>query len=215
MLCTSTNDENTSENQITNVSNKTFSAGSDDEEDDFLASQKTRSVEEIYRQGSKIQGRNGSALMAKVLQVNDPRSYEEARGKKEWEQAMEEEYDALVKNKTWELGKNVIGRKWVYKTKFKSDNVIEKYEARLVANGFDQKEGVDYEETFAGVIKMNTIKIILSLAASLWWHIHQMDVKNAFLNGDLYEEIYMDQPPGFVDHQHLNLVCTLKKSQAP
>lgn len=155
--------------------------------------------------------------MAKVLQVNDPRSYEEARGKKEWEQAMEEEYDALVKNKTWELvqlpkGKNVIGFKWVYKTKFKSDGAIEKFKARLVAKGFNQKEGVDYEETFAPVIKMNTVRIILSLAASLGWHIHQMDVKNAFLNGDLYEEIYMNQPPGFVDQQHPNLVCRLKKS---
>ena len=125
---------------------------------------------------------------------------------------MKEEYDALVKNKTWELvpdpkGKNFIGCKWVYKTKFKSDSAIEKFKARLVANGFNQKEG-----NFAPVIKMNTIRIILSLAASFGWHIHQMDVKNAFLNGDLYEEIYMDQPPGFVDQKHPNLVCRLKKS---
>lgn len=141
--------------------------------------------------------------MAKVLHVNDPRSYEEASGKKEWEQAMKEEYDALVKNKTWELvplpkGKNVIGCKWIYKTKFKSNGAIEKFKARLVAKGFNQKVGVDYEETFAPVIKMNTIRIILSLATSLGWHIHQMDVKNAFLNGDLYEEIYI-----WINHQVL------------
>ena len=122
-----------------------------------------------------------------------------------------------MKNETLKLvplpkGKNVIGCKWVYKTKFKSDGAIEKFKARLVAKGFNQKEGVDYENNFSPIIKMNTFRIILYLAASLGWHIHQIDVKNVFLNRDLYQEIYMDQALGFVDQQHPNLVCRLKKS---
>ena len=86
-----------------------------------------------------------------------------------------------------------VGCKWVYKTKFTAEGQIEKYQARLVAKGFNQLEGIDYNETFAPVAKMNTIRTILSIASSYKWEIHQMDVKSAFLNGDLNEEIYIKQ----------------------
>ena len=96
-------------------------------------------------------------------------------------------------------GKNLVGCKWVYKTKFTAYRQIEIYKARLVAKCFNQLEGIDYNETFAHVAKMNTIRTILSIASSYKLEIHQMDVKSAFLKGDLNEEIYMQQPPGFIN----------------
>ena len=130
---------------------------------------------------------------------------------------MKEEYNALIKNKTWDLvnlphAKNIISCKWLYKTKLNANNEISKFKARLVARGFSQIEGLDYNETFALVAKMPTIKLVLALASKMNWPIHQMDIKSAFLNGDLHEEIYMDQPPIFVKKGSENLVCKLKKS---
>ncbi|KAH9288209.1 hypothetical protein KI387_032326, partial [Taxus chinensis] len=117
---------------------------------------------------------------------------------------METEYDSLMKNQTWELvdlptRKKPIGCKWVFKTKYKADGSIDKHKARLVAKGYAQKEGIDYEETFAPTAKMKTIKVVCTLAAQKGWRLQQMDVKSAFLNGDLKEEVYMTQPEGFVD----------------
>ena len=119
------------------------------------------------------------------------------------------EYESLMKNKTWSLvplhvGKNFVGCKWVYKTNFIAEGQIEKYKSRLVAKGFNQLEGIDYNEAFSPVAKMNTIRTILSIASSYKWEIYQMDVKSAFLNGDLNEEIYMQQPPSpllMLNHQ--------------
>eukprot|EP01018_Ginkgo_biloba_P013279 Gb_04615 [translate_table: standard] len=110
---------------------------------------------------------------------------------------MEAEFDALVRNDTWTLmelplNKDVIGTKWIYKTKYKSDGSIDKHKARLVAKGYAQQEGIDYTETFAPVVKMDTIRIVLVLAAQHGWLIYQMDVKSAFLNGYVDEEIYVE-----------------------
>ncbi len=120
--------------------------------------------------------------MTKVLATNDPTSYAQAKGKPHWEQVMFIEYEYFMKNKIWSLvrlplGKNLVGWKWVYKTKFTAEWQIEKYKARLVAKGFNQLEGIDYNETVALVAKMNTIRTILSLVASYKWEIHQMDIK--------------------------------------
>ena len=100
---------------------------------------------------------------------------------------------------------------WFYRTKYGPDGKVDKHKARLVAKGFSQVEGIDYTETFAPVAKMNSIHLVLSLATSYKWEVHQMDVKSAFLHGDLHEEIYMEQPPGFI-HNDSSLVCHLKKS---
>ena len=91
------------------------------------------------------------------------------------------------------------------------DGKVDKHKARFVSKGFSQVEGIDYTKTFAIVTKMNSMHLVLSLVASYKWEVHQMDVKSAFLHGDLHEEIYMEQPPGFI-HNDSSLVCCLKKS---
>lgn len=135
----------------------------------------------------------------------------------EWKAATMEELRALEKNKTWTLtdlppGKRTVGCKWIFSVKHKVDGSIERYKARLVAKGFTQSYGIDYQETFAPVAKLNTIKVLLSIAANKEWPLFQLDVKNAFLNGDLVEEVYMDIPPGFEDRFTKGKVFKLKKS---
>ena len=100
--------------------------------------------------------------------------------------------------------------KWVYRTKVAADGTISKYKARLVAKGFSQVQGVDYTETFAPVAKMDSIRLVLAISASKHWEVHHMDVKSAFLHGDLAEEVYMQQPEGYTSDP--SLVCRLKKS---
>eukprot|EP00253_Pinus_taeda_P023838 PITA_23838 len=129
---------------------------------------------------------------------------------------MNEEYHSLLANDTWDLvplpkGRKLVRCKWVYRTKYGPDGKVDKHKALLVAKGFSQVEGIDYTETFSPVAKMNSIRLVLSLAVSLKWEVHQMDVKSAFLHGDLHEEIYMEQPIGFIQTDS-SLVCRLKKS---
>ena len=126
----------------------------------------------------------------------------EALGSKEWKETMKVEMDALEKNITWDLvelsqGKKLVGCKWLFTMKYKADGSLERYKARLVAKGYTQTYGIDYLETFASVAKMNTIRILLSLATNRGWSLQQFDVKNTFLHGDLEEKIYMEVPPGF------------------
>ncbi|KAF1332324.1 Integrase catalytic core protein, partial [Globisporangium splendens] len=134
-----------------------------------------------------------------------------------WMEACDSEFESLCKNKTWELvplprGRKAISSKLVFKVKVTVEGLIERYKARLVAKGFLQKYGVDFEETFAPVAKFASIRIILSIAAQCKLVLHQMDVKTAFLNGLLEEEIYMKQPVGFVDPKYPNHVCKLKRA---
>ena len=112
---------------------------------------------------------------------------------------MEEEYNALVRNNTWGLvpssaASRVVQCKWVFRTKLKADGSLDKYKARLVAKGFQQTPGVDSDETFSPVIKASTIRIVFTIAVSRRWDIQQIDINNAFLNGDLKEEVFMTQP---------------------
>ena len=104
-----------------------------------------------------------------------------------WQEAMVEEYDSIMKNQVWEVvprpqEKKLVGSRWIYKVKHAVDRSVEKYKARFMEKGFSQKEGIDYEETFAPVAKYSSIQTIISLAAEMCWHVHQMDVKTAFLN---------------------------------
>ena len=105
--------------------------------------------------------------------------------------------------------KKPVGCKWVYKIKYNSDGTIERYKARLVAKGYTQTQGIDYYETFAPVAKMNTIRILLSIATNKNWNLFQMDVKNSFLQGNLEEEVYIDIPPSF-DISQIWVVCKLQ-----
>ncbi|KAK0576029.1 hypothetical protein LWI29_010847 [Acer saccharum] len=134
-----------------------------------------------------------------------------------WRQAMAEECNALINNGTWELvqpnpSTNVIGCKWIFRIKRKSDGTIDRYKARLVAKGFNQRPGVDYFETFSPVIKPTTVWLVLSIATSHGWPLRQLDINNAFLQGQLTEDVYMAQPPGFIDSDYPTHVCKLRKA---
>ncbi|WVZ95434.1 LOW QUALITY PROTEIN: hypothetical protein U9M48_041200 [Paspalum notatum var. saurae] len=149
--------------------------------------------------------------------TGEPQFLGEALGDKNWKHAMDIEYDALLKNKTWHLvppqkGRNVIDCKWVYKIKRKADGSLDRYKARLVAKGFKQQYGIDYEDTFSPVVKSATIRLVLSIAISRGWCLRQLDVQNAFLHGYLEEEVYMRQPPGYEDKTMPNYVCKLDKA---
>lgn len=146
-----------------------------------------------------------------------PEKLEDACENKNWVDAMNVEMEALEKNNTWELvnlpsGKKPVGCRWVYSIKYNAAGEIERYKARLVAKGYTQTYGIDFQETFSPVAKLNTIRVILSIAANLEWPLHQFDVKNAFLHGDLEEEIYMDIPPGFCHEEGEKKVCKLNKA---
>jgi histone deacetylase 1/2 len=147
----------------------------------------------------------------------EPASVRDALQQPHWLATMDNEVQALHQNKTWHLvpppkGKNLIDCKWVYKVKRKSDGSIDRYKARLVAKGFKQRYRIDYEDTFSPVVKAATIRLILSIAVSKGWSLRQLDVQNAFLHGLLEEEVYMRQPPGYVDKDKPNWVCKLDKA---
>lgn len=146
-----------------------------------------------------------------------PTSYTQAIKQSKWREAMIQELNALIQTGTWELvprqqAQNVVGCKWVFRIKQRSDGSIERYKARLVAKGYHQRPGIDYFETFSPVVKPTTIRIVLSLAVSNDWLIKQLDVSNAFLHGDLDSEVYMEQPPGFCDQNKPDYVCRLRRS---
>jgi hypothetical protein len=130
---------------------------------------------------------------------------------------MQKEYDAFMKNGMWKLvdppfGTKPIGCRWVYKNKYKSYGLLEKHKVSLVAKGFAQKEGIDYEETFSPTTKWATIRAFLALDAHNRWKIHHMDVNTTFLNGDLKENVYMSQPKRFVVKGQEHKVCKFIKS---
>lgn len=151
-----------------------------------------------------------------VTSVKEPRTYNKAIQHDCWKDAMNVEIKALQDNSTWELtdlppGKTLIGCKWVYKIKLRVDGSVESYKARLVAKGYTQQLGIDYIETFSPVARLTTIRTFLAVAASRAWHIHQLDINNAFLHGDLDEEVYMVLPPGFQGEKP-NQLCRLLRS---
>jgi hypothetical protein len=137
-----------------------------------------------------------------MLAADEPVSVEEALEHDCWKKAMQEELDSIMQNNTWEASElpvdhKAIGLKWVFKVKRDPARNVLKHKARLVAKGYAQIQGVDYDEVFAPVARLETVRLLLALAAQGEWEVHHMDVKSAFLNGELMEEVYVHQPPGF------------------
>src|SRR6266516_6124535 len=127
---------------------------------------------------------------------------------------MQEELNEFKRNEVWDLvprpkGVNIIGTKWVYKNKSDEKGTITRNKARLVAQGYTQIEGVDFDETFAPVARLESIRLLLGVACILKFKIFQLDVKSAFLNGYLHEEVYIEQPKGFIDPTHTDHVSKL------
>jgi transposase InsO family protein len=147
----------------------------------------------------------------------EPTYFEEASKDEFWNKAMDEELDQIEKNDTWELvprpkDKNVIDTKWVYRNKLNEDGQVTRNKARLVCKGYAQVEGIDFEETFAPVSRMEAIRLLLAYACSKNIKVYQMDVKSSFLNGELEEEVYIEQPEGFQLSENADYVCKLKKA---
>jgi len=156
-----------------------------------------------------------------ITKIPIPTTFAEAQDTKEWCEAVDAEIGAMETTHTWEIttlpaGKKAVGCKWVFSLKFLADGSLERYKARLVAKGYTQKEGLDYTDTFSPVAKMTTIKLLLNIFASKKWFLKQLDVSNAFWNGELEEEIYMKLPKGYAARKGINLppnsVCRLKRS---
>ena len=156
-----------------------------------------------------------------VLNIEgDPQTFKEAMASRDsafWKEAADDEMDSILSNNTWVLvdlppGSKPIGCKWVFRRKYNTDGSLQTFKARLVAKGFRQKEGLDYFDTYAPVARMTSIRTLIALASIYKLHIHQMDVKTAFLNGDLNEEVYMEQPEGYVLPGNEKKVCKLVKS---
>ena len=146
-----------------------------------------------------------------------PRSVRAALRDPAWLAAMQDEYNTLHQNGTWEPvprppGAHVISGKWIFKNKYNADGSLERRKARWVVRGFSQRPGLDFDQTFSPVVKPATIRMVLHLAAARDWPVHQLDVKNAFLHGDLTEKVYCQQPAGFVDPAHPDDICLLQKS---
>ena len=153
-------------------------------------------------------------------QVKEPKSMKEAmkcEQARQWKQATDSEYKSLIENDTWDLvelpnGRTSTGCRWVFKVKHQSNGRVERFKGRLVAKGYAEKYGIDYDETFSPVVRFSSIRTLLAFAVQNGMLIHQMDVETAFLNGNLDKEIYMDQPERYGIPGKEHLVCKLKKS---
>ncbi|GJT84501.1 retrovirus-related pol polyprotein from transposon TNT 1-94 [Tanacetum coccineum] len=147
----------------------------------------------------------------------EPKNVNEALGDESWIVAMQEELNQFIANDVWELvpqpkNMTIIGTKWVFRNKLDENGVVSRNKARLVAQGYNQQEGIDYDETYAPVARLESIRILLAYACALDFKLFQMDVKSAFLNGFINEEVYVAQPPGFIDFEKPDHVYKLKKA---
>ena len=154
------------------------------------------------------------------LLEDEPQSFKEAMSSPEapyWKEAINDEVESILQNHTWELVdlppcSKALGYKWIFKKKMKADGSIDKYKVRLVIKGYKQKEGLDYFDTYSPVTRISFIRMLIDIVAIHNLEIHQMDLKTAFLNGDFDEEIYMEQPEGFIVPGQEKKVCRLVKS---
>ena len=184
-------------------------------EETFGGPLRFRTISDLLNSTDEIQNFEYSGVC--LLAADEPSGVDEALEEECWIKAMKSELQSIEENKTWQLvslpkGQKAIGLKWVYKVKRDPEGNIVKHKARLVAKGYAQKFGVDYEEVFAPVARLETVRLMLALAANWKWEVHHMDVKSAFLNGVLQEEVYVTQPPGFQDPKSPGKVLKLSKA---
>lgn len=168
----------------------------------------TRSKHVIFKPISKL-------ILHTIIESPLPKSHLSALKVRNWNHAMNTKFNALISNGTWALvprprNVNIFRSMWLFKMKYNADDTLERYKARLVANGKSQRPGIDCDETFNPVVKPASIHIVLSLATTRKWPVHQLDVKNAFLHGNLNKTVYMQQPPGLHDPKFPYHVCHLK-----
>lgn len=153
-----------------------------------------------------------------ILALNEPRGFKYTAKHLEWLAAMDDEITTLKHNHSGELvprprDHNVVGYRWIFKTKLHADGSVEHHKARLVAKGYCQIHDLDFDDTLSPVVRPPTVCIILSLVVTHGWHLHQLNVKNAFLHGYLNEAVYMDQPSGYTDPRFPHHVCLLLRPQ--
>ena len=158
-----------------------------------------------------------SAFVSTLSFVSVPQTVHEVLSHLNWKQAMVEEMAALHSNGSWDLvtlpvGKTLVRCRWVYTVKISPDGRVDHLKAQSVAKGYTQVYGSDYYDTFSPVSKIPSVRLLLSIAAMQSWPLYQLDIKNAFLHRDLAEEVYMEQPPGFVAKGESGLVCKLHRS---
>ncbi|GJY31863.1 putative ribonuclease H-like domain-containing protein [Tanacetum coccineum] len=168
-------------------------------------------VSYIYKQNRTNHKDHQNCLLACFLSQEEPKNISQALQDESWVEAMQEELLQFKLQKVWVLvdlpsGKKVIGTKWVFRNKRDERSIVVKNKARLVAQGFRQEEGIDYDEVFAPVSRLEAIRLFLAFASYMGFTVYQMDVKSAFLYGTIGEEVYVHQPPGFVDPAHPNKV---------
>ncbi|GJU13043.1 retrovirus-related pol polyprotein from transposon TNT 1-94 [Tanacetum coccineum] len=164
----------------------------------------------------RSQAQNQSNFFCFISTI-EPKNVNEALGDESWIVAMQEELNQFIANDVWELvpqprNMTIIGTKWVFRNKLDENGIVSRNKARLVAQGYNQQEGIDYDETYAPVARLESIRILLAYACALDFKLFQMDVKSAFLNGFINEEVYVAQPPGFIDFEKPDHVYKLKKA---
>lgn len=181
--------------------------------DDSTEPRRVRKLSEIYEETEEMQLDEELYLMG----IEEPMNFTQAAKNRNWKMAMEKEIQSIEENKTWKLtelprGQKVIGVKWIFKLKKDAEGNVVKHKARLVAKGYVQEHGVDFNEIFAPVTRLETVRLLLALAAKEEWEVHHLDVKIAFLNGEINEDVYVTQPEGFVKSGKEKWVYKLSKA---
>lgn len=181
--------------------------------DDSVEPRRTRRLDYLYNENDEVHLDEELYLMG----VEEPMNYSQAVKDRNWKIAMEKEMHSIEANHTWKLtelpaGKKTIGLKWILKLKKDAQGNITKQKARLVAKGYVQEQGVDFDEVYAPVTRLETVRLLLALAAKCEWEVHHLDVKTAFLNGDISEDVYVLKPEGFVKEGKEHMVYKLIKA---
>lgn len=202
------------EYEVTDSSGGSSTVPASSESETDSEHRETRSLADIYANTEIVELEDEELFL---MGVDEPANYSQAAKDVNWRKAMNQEIESVEKNNTWKLtelppGRKAIDLKWVYKLKRDAKGEILKYKARIVAKGYVQKRGIDFEEIFAPVTRIETVRLLLALAAKNSWEVHHLDVKTAFLNGEVQEEIYVSQPEGFVKRGNEHLIYKLLKA---